>query len=119
MRTLTAVVVTLVLLAAGAVTQERRPQDVALQAAIRTETVDGNLESAITQYAAIVNSYKTDRVAAYGLGALIAGGVAAKAGLFAKLFGFLLMAKKFIIIGVVALGAFIAKMFGKKKDEAA
>jgi uncharacterized membrane-anchored protein len=62
---------------------------------------------------------KTDRVAAYGLGALIAGGMAAKAGLFAKLFAFLLMAKKFVIIGLVALGGFIAKMFGKKKDEAA
>jgi uncharacterized membrane-anchored protein len=62
---------------------------------------------------------KSDRVAAYGLGALIAGGVAAKAGLFAKLLGFLLLAKKFIIIGVVALGGFIARMFGKKKDEAA
>jgi len=62
---------------------------------------------------------KTDRTAAYGLGALIAGGVAAKAGLFAKLFAFLLVAKKFIIIGLVALGGLIVKMFGKKKDEAA
>jgi uncharacterized membrane-anchored protein len=62
---------------------------------------------------------KTDRVAAYGLGALIAGGLAAKAGLFAKLFAFLLLAKKFIIIGLVAIGGFIAKLFGKKKDEAA
>jgi uncharacterized membrane-anchored protein len=62
---------------------------------------------------------KSDRVAAYGLGALIAGGVAAKAGLFAKLFAILLAAKKFIIIAVVALGGFIAKLFGKKKDEAA
>ena len=62
---------------------------------------------------------KTDRMAEYGLGALIAGGVAAKLGLFAKLFALLLAAKKFIIIGVIALGGFIAKMFGKKKDEAA
>ncbi|HEY6124035.1 MAG TPA: DUF2167 domain-containing protein [Steroidobacteraceae bacterium] len=62
---------------------------------------------------------KTDRVAAYGLGALIAGGVAAKAGLFAKLFALLLAGKKFIIIGVIALGGVLAKMFGKKKDEAA
>jgi uncharacterized membrane-anchored protein len=62
---------------------------------------------------------KTDRVAAYGLGALIAGGVAAKAGLFAKLFALLLAAKKFVIIAIVALGGFLARMFGKKKDEAA
>lgn len=61
MRTLTAVVVALVLLAAGAVTQERRPQDVALQAAIRTETVDGNLESAIKQFGEIAEKYKSDR----------------------------------------------------------
>jgi Tol biopolymer transport system component len=61
MRTLTAVVVALVLLAAGAVTQERRPQDRALQAAIRTETVDGNLESAIKQFADIAEKYKSDR----------------------------------------------------------
>jgi len=62
---------------------------------------------------------KTDRMAEYGLGALIAGGVAAKLGLFGKLFALLLAAKKFIIIGLVALGGFLAKMFGKKKDEAA
>ena len=61
---------------------------------------------------------KTDRMAEYGLGALIAGGVAAKLGLFAKLFALLLAFKKFIIIGVIALGGFLAKMFGKKKDEA-
>jgi len=61
----------------------------------------------------------TDRVAAYGLGALIAGGVAAKAGLFAKLFALLLAGKKFLIIGLIALGGFLAKLFGKKKDEAA
>lgn len=61
MRTLTAVVGALVLLVADAVTQERRPQDVALQAAIRTETMDGDLESALKQYAAIVDTYKTHR----------------------------------------------------------
>ena len=61
MRTLTAVVVALVLLAAAAVTQERRPQDLALQAAIRTETVDGNLESAIKQFGDIAEKYKSDR----------------------------------------------------------
>jgi uncharacterized membrane-anchored protein len=62
---------------------------------------------------------KTDRMAEYGLGALIAAGVGAKLGLFAKLGALLLAFKKFIIIGVVALGGFLAKMFGKKKGEAA
>jgi len=62
---------------------------------------------------------KTDRMAEYGLGALIAGTLAAKAGLFAKLGVLLLAFKKFIIIGLVAAGGLIAKLFGKKKDEAA
>jgi uncharacterized membrane-anchored protein len=62
---------------------------------------------------------KTDRMAEYGLGALIAGTLAAKAGLFAKLGVLLLALKKFIIIGVVAIGGLLAKLFGKKKDEAA
>lgn len=61
---------------------------------------------------------KTDRLAEYGLGALIAGGVAAKLGLFAKLGAFLLAFKKFIIVGVVALGGFLARLFGKKKETA-
>ena len=62
---------------------------------------------------------KTDRLAEYGLGALIAGGVAAKLGLFAKLGALLLAFKKFVIIGLVAVGGFVAKLFGKKKDAAA
>jgi uncharacterized membrane-anchored protein len=62
---------------------------------------------------------KTDKLAEYGLGALIAGGVAAKLGLFAKLGALLLAFKKLIILGVVAIGGFIAKLFGKKKDAAA
>ncbi len=61
---------------------------------------------------------KTDRMAEYGLGALIAAGVGAKLGLFAKLGALLLAFKKFIFIGLIALGAFLKRMFGKK-DEAA
>ncbi len=60
---------------------------------------------------------KTDKTAAYGLAALVAGGIAAKAGLFKVLWIGLLAAKKFVIIGVVALMAFVKKMF-KKKDAA-
>jgi len=61
---------------------------------------------------------KTDRLAEYGLGALIAGTAAAKLGLFGKLFALLLAAKKFIFLGLAAVGGFIAKLFGKKKDAA-
>lgn len=61
---------------------------------------------------------KTDRMAEYGLGALIAGGVASKLGLFGKLFALLVAFKKLIIVGLIAVGGFIAKLFGKKKEEA-
>jgi uncharacterized membrane-anchored protein len=60
---------------------------------------------------------RTDRMAEYGLGALIAGGVAAKLGLFGKLAALLLAFKKFIIVGLVAVGGFFARLF-KKKDAA-
>jgi uncharacterized membrane-anchored protein len=62
---------------------------------------------------------KTDRMAEYGLGALIAGGVAAKLGLFGKLFALLVAFKKVILVGLIAAGGWIAKLFGKKKEEAA
>jgi uncharacterized membrane-anchored protein len=58
---------------------------------------------------------KTDKLAEYGLGALIAGGVAAKLGLFGKLFAMLLAFKKVLLVGIVAVGGFIAKFFKKKE----
>ena len=61
---------------------------------------------------------KTDRAAEYGLAALIAAGVGAKLGLFAKLGALLLAFKKFIVIGFIAIGAFIKKLFGKKDETA-
>ncbi|MDE2421626.1 MAG: DUF2167 domain-containing protein [Gammaproteobacteria bacterium] len=57
---------------------------------------------------------KTDKVAAYGLAALVAGGVAAKLGLFAKLVAILIALKKLIVVGVVAAFAGIKKFFGRK-----
>ncbi|MBB6184580.1 DUF2167 domain-containing protein [Oleiagrimonas soli] len=56
----------------------------------------------------------TDRVAAYGISALIAGTLAAKAGLFAKLFAMLLAAKKLVLAGVAAAAAFLRKLFKRK-----
>jgi uncharacterized membrane-anchored protein len=56
----------------------------------------------------------TDKVAAYGLAALVGGGIAAKAGLFAKLGALLLAFKKFIVLGVIAIGAAAKKLFGGK-----
>jgi uncharacterized membrane-anchored protein len=60
----------------------------------------------------------TDKVATYGLAALVAGGVAAKAGLFAKLLGVLLAAKKLVIAGVVAAVGFGARILGRRKKAA-
>lgn len=59
-----------------------------------------------------------DTVAAYGIGGLIAGKVAAKAGLFALLFKGLLAAKKAVILGVIALAAGLKALFSRKKDQA-
>lgn len=53
----------------------------------------------------------TDKVASYGLAALVAGGILAKGGFFKMLLVGLLAAKKFVIIGVLALFAGIKKLF--------
>jgi len=59
----------------------------------------------------------TDKVAAYGLIGLIAGGVLAKTGLFAKLGLILLKFAKVIIVGAGAAIAGIVKLFKGKKDD--
>lgn len=60
----------------------------------------------------------TDKVAEYGIGALVAGGILAKTGVLAMIGKFLLAAWKFIAIGLVALWGAIKKFFtGKKKKE--
>lgn len=56
----------------------------------------------------------TDKIATYGLAALVAGGIAAKAGLFKGLLVALVALKKFLIIGVLAVIAFAKKLFGRK-----
>ena len=57
---------------------------------------------------------KTDKIAAYGVATLIGGGLAAKAGLFAKLG--LLLAKfwKLGVVGVIAFGGAVKKFFSRK-----
>jgi len=56
----------------------------------------------------------TDKLATYGLAALVAGGVAAKMGLFKGLLLGILAFKKFIIAGVIALVAFVKRFFSRR-----
>ncbi|MCA9127414.1 MAG: DUF2167 domain-containing protein [Planctomycetales bacterium] len=60
----------------------------------------------------------TDKVAGYGIAALVAGGVAAKAGLFKGIWLAILAFKKLIIVGVIGAGALIAKLLGGGKSTA-
>ena len=63
-------------------------------------------------------SVGTDKVAEYGLAALVAGGVAAKLGFFGKIFAFLLVFKKAVLLGLAAAGGGLFQFFKrKKKDE--
>jgi uncharacterized membrane-anchored protein len=61
----------------------------------------------------------SDKLAAYGIAALIGGGLAAKTGLFAKLGLMLLGLKKLLIPLVLGVGAFgkkIVGLFNRKRD---
>jgi len=64
----------------------------------------------------------SDKTAAYGLAALVGGGIAAKAGLFGKIGMLLLGLKKLLIPLVLVIGAFFGKVLnffrrGKKDGE--
>jgi uncharacterized membrane-anchored protein len=89
----------------------------------------GNVEQDMQQVLAFTNftagnryedfDANIDKVAAYGLGALIAGGVAAKTGLLAKLLALLVAFKKFIILGVVLAAGVVGKVLFGRKDQSA
>ena len=57
-----------------------------------------------------------DHTAAYGLAALVGGGLAAKTGLLAKLGLFLAKFWKLLVFGGIGLAAVIGKLRGKKAD---
>ncbi|MCB9246054.1 MAG: DUF2167 domain-containing protein [Flavobacteriales bacterium] len=60
---------------------------------------------------------KYDKIAAYGIGGLIAGKVLAKVGILAKVGGFFIKFLKPLMIGVVALiAAFRRRLFGAKTE---
>ena len=59
---------------------------------------------------------KVDKVAEYGLAALVVGGIAAKAGLFKLLLVGLTAGWKFVVIGLAAFVGFFKKLFKGKRD---
>ena len=59
----------------------------------------------------------SDKLATYGLAALVTGGIAAKLGFFKLLWVGLLALKKFVVIGVVALSTWVKKLFGRQKPQ--
>jgi len=60
-----AIIAAIMLLAGSMIAQQTKRQEIDLQAAMRTETVHGDLKGAIRQYNAIVSKYsKTDRTVA-------------------------------------------------------
>lgn len=69
----------------------------------RTSFVDGH------RYADFNDS--TDRIAGYGIAALVGGTIAAKSGLFAKLVALLIAGKKLVILAVAGIGVALRKLF--------
>lgn len=59
----------------------------------------------------------TDKLAEYGIGGLIAGGILAKTGILTKIGIFLLKFIKPIIVGVIALFGFLGKRFFNRRKE--
>jgi uncharacterized membrane-anchored protein len=58
-----------------------------------------------------------DQVAAYGIGALVAGKLVAKAGLLKVIIAALIASKKFVVAGAVGLGVLAKKLFSKRGPE--
>lgn len=93
---------------------------VASMAQIDTIRSEMKLVTAATDFTA-GNRYadynaSTDKTAEYGLAALVAGGIATKLGLFAKLFALLLAFKKFIIIGIGFAGMGLYRLFKRRQE---
>ncbi|MET0281156.1 MAG: DUF2167 domain-containing protein [Steroidobacteraceae bacterium] len=95
-----------------------RPEDLAVARPALEAVLSGFEFNAGERYADWVPG---DKVAEYGLAALVLGGAAAiatKKGLWAVIGGFLIAKAKLIIGGLVALGAGFRRIFKKKADVA-
>jgi uncharacterized membrane-anchored protein len=57
----------------------------------------------------------SDKVATYGIAALVAGGIAAKVGLFKWLWITIIAFKKLVIVAIAGIGSFFAKIFKKNR----
>lgn len=57
-----------------------------------------------------------DKVATYGIGALVAGKVAAKVGFFKGILLALLAGKKFVFLALAGIATFLGKLFKRKKE---
>ncbi len=92
------------------------------------------LDTAVTQFRQVLQDFKYksgetyaeyragDKIARYGLGALVLGGAtlgAAKLGLFPAVFLFFKKGFKFIIVGIVALGAWLKRLVTGRRRESA
>jgi uncharacterized membrane-anchored protein len=60
---------------------------------------------------------KTDNVAAWTIGGLVAGKILLKVGFWAVIGKFIIAGWKFILLGIVGLWAGIKKLFGKKNED--
>ncbi len=56
-----------------------------------------------------------DKVAAYGIAALVAGAAASKVGFFKLVLSALVAAKKFLVVGVVAIAAGLRKVRRRRR----
>ena len=59
-----------------------------------------------------------DKAAAYGVAGLVAGAFAAKAGLFKGLLALLIAGKKLVVVGAIALFAFVRRFLSRDKGAA-
>jgi uncharacterized membrane-anchored protein len=90
---------------------------------VNLQAAESRLDTVLTGYAfnageSYADWRSGDKVAKYGLAALIVGGVAAvaaKKGLFSVLAGFLAVAWKFLVAGAVAAMAWLRRLFAKKQ----
>lgn len=92
------------------------PEDLDGSVADFKKTVHG---FAFKQGQAYADFREGDRVAEYGLGALIVGGaaaVAAKKGFFAVIAKFLIAGWKLLLVGLVAVGGFVKRLFGRRAN---